>query len=48
MSTNTGQHEDQNAQDQGPVALPKPAGAFSAEVFRNLVKNIGQGGPQAS
>jgi hypothetical protein len=48
MGANTGQHKDQQTQNQGPVALPQSAGALSAEVFRNLVKNIGQGDPQAS
>jgi hypothetical protein len=47
MGANAGQHEDKRAQDQGPVALPNPAGAFSAKVFRNLVKDIGQGNPRS-
>ena len=47
MGANAGQHEDKRAQDQGPVALPNPAGAFSAKVFRNLVKDIGQGDPRS-
>jgi hypothetical protein len=47
MSANAGQHKDKRAQDQSPVALPQPAGAFSAKVFRNLIKDIGQSGPQS-
>jgi hypothetical protein len=47
IAANPGQNDEKRSQDKAAIARPKLAGAFGAEVFRNLIKNIGQGGPRS-
>jgi hypothetical protein len=47
MSTDASEHEDKRAHHQDAIAFPQLAGALSTEIFRNLIEDIGQGGPRS-